>query len=276
MALPRGFESRDTPVHKLCIITKIAVTASFITLAGLYLDPLLLLPLLLFSILWCFLARVPTKWFSINMIITSIFAPFQFLVALLQTNPQLFKVTPPEVSSLELIAVSIPYLGRVKFTYGAAIWMLGGWFRRYTVLLIASTFAYSASMPEITSLLTILHFPTPIVYIFMVCYRYFPMMLRMVGNISSAQKLRGWKAESRKPLKLASELTPFITPLMRRVGQMAEQVAVGAQIRALGARRITPIRPLKMGIGDYLLASCSLLVFIIGVYMLMAHNVGLI
>jgi energy-coupling factor transporter transmembrane protein EcfT len=118
--------------------------------------------------------------------------------------------------------------------------------------------------------------PNPIVFVIAIVYRLIPDMSRVVENILSAQRLRGWKLMHWNPVKMIRRAVPLMNPLMRRVAIMVEQITLATQVRGFGAGRPTPTQEIRLKAIDVLVLALAALFAIGAVVGLVGWNMGLI
>jgi len=277
MAYWLEYESRDTFIHKeLHTITKIALFASVVIMAGLWWDPRFQLVLLIPAAIAVYVSKLPLYWFSVVLLalVTSLY-PVS-MTALGQTNPGIYKVLDPVWATTPILVTTLPVIGRVGITPGGLMWLAATELRSVIMATYAFVFIYTTSVAEVTDTLLAFHAPQAAVFIVSVAYRLIPYLSRVVDHILSAQRLRGWAINTINPAKIVRRAMPLMNPLMRRVAIMTEQMTTASQIRGFGSGKIVPTRRIKLKPLDYALITISVLFTAVGVFLVIFYQVGLI
>jgi energy-coupling factor transport system permease protein len=278
MATMFEYEPIETPIHRLNPITKIILFLSITFLSGFYLDPRLKIPLLIFLLFICFLARLPFKKYSgllwvavVAVLITSSFR------AVFMIKPGYFRVYPTEFVMTELFQITppdFPVFGRTAVTYGALIWLSAFPLTTATVVLSMAGLVHTTSQSEMVQVLYSAGLPSPAVFVIMVALRFIPEMIRQLESIQVAQRLRGWEIESRNPVKIARGYFPLLVPMLRYIIDSVDRMTISSKNRAFGRRRATGIRDLTLQGKDYLISGFTLTLFIVAIYFLFRYQVG--
>ena len=135
-------------------------------------------------------------------------------------------------------------------------------------------FIYTTSMAEVTDTLLALKVPNPIVFVIAIVYRLIPDLSRVVENILSAQRLRGWKLAHWNPLKMIRRAVPLMNPLMRRVAIMVEQITLATQVRGFGAGRPTPTQDIHLKGVDYIVIALGVVLLVFTLVGMFAWKLG--
>ncbi|MCC6004599.1 MAG: energy-coupling factor transporter transmembrane protein EcfT [Thermofilum sp.] len=276
MSLFLEYAPRDTPYHRLHPITKLIITLALVILTGLYWDVRFLLLILVIGLLLSYLARVPIKWFLAIVAVLIAEIPLVVIGVLTQANPLLFKVYPREFVSREIFTATLPLIGRVGLTWGGLLWGLAYELKIPILLLCFYPLIYSTSFNDLVNSLSRYNMPYQLLYVLMVAYRFVPFIVRETTTIMTALRLRGWEISSKNPKIVLERGSSLAYTLTRVFVKTIDEVNIAARIRAFGASKYTPVRYMEMSALDKLLSITSLALFCLAVYLLFAHNIGMI
>jgi energy-coupling factor transporter transmembrane protein EcfT len=271
------YESRNTFLHKgLHPFSKMMAVLSIMAVTSLWWDPRYLVVLVIPLVLFVYISKIPLRWFRIVLlaVVTAIY-PVS-VTALGQTNPGIYKVLDPIWATTPLLVTDLPIAGRVGVTPGGIMWLAAVEIRTILMASYAFVFIYTTSMAQVTDTLLALKVPNPIVFVIAIVYRLIPDLSRVVENILSAQRLRGWKLMHWNPVKMIQRAVPLMNPLMRRVAIMVEQITLATQVRGFGAGKPTPTQEIRLKAIDYAVVVLAAALFIGAVVGLIIGNHGLI
>lgn len=276
MPLWLEYAPRDTFLHHLHPFSKVAMMGTLLVLASLYWDLMLLLPLAIIGFIIALMTRVPRTWFlSVGGLMLA-FLPITLIGIFTQVNPDLFRVYPREFVSSISFTFEVPPLGKFGITWGGILWGVANEVRVPIILLLAYSFIYSTSFNDLVQALAKARFPTSLVFVLMVAYKFIPEMWRQVLTIVTALRLRGWELRSRNPVKIARRASPLAFSLVRQVTVTIDEVNIATKIRAFGAGRISPTKEMKMAMKDKALMMVSLAWLIFALYLLAVYDIGMI
>jgi energy-coupling factor transporter transmembrane protein EcfT len=243
---------------------------------GLWWDPRYLAFLLPPLLLFIYLSKIPLRWFWVVLlaVVTGLYPVA--VTALGQTDPGIYKVLDPAWASTPLLVTTLPIFGTVGLTPGGLMWLLAVEIRTILMASYAFVFIYTTSMAEVTDTLLALKVPNPVVFVIAIVYRLIPDLSRVVENILSAQRLRGWKLMHWNPVKMIQRAVPLMNPLMRRVAIMVEQITLATQVRGFGAGKPTPTQEIRLKAADYVVVLFGAVLFIGAIVGIIIGNYGLI
>jgi len=271
------YESRDTFLHRgLHPFTKMMAVVSIMAVSGLWWDPRYLAVLVVPLLAFIYISKIPVRWFRIVLlaVVTALY-PVS-VTALGQTNPGIYKVLDPVWATTPLLVTTLPVFGTIGLTPGGLMWLLGVEIRTVLMASYAFVFIYTTSMAQVTDTLLSLKVPNPVVFVIAIVYRLIPDLSRVVENILSAQRLRGWKLMHWNPVKMIRRAVPLMNPLMRRVAIMVEQITLATQVRGFGAGKPTPTQGISLKLLDYAVLAVAAALFIGAVVGIIVGNMGLI
>ena len=271
------YESRDTFLHRgLHPFTKLITVLSIMAVTGLWWDPRYLAVLVVPLLVFIYISKIPLRWFQIVLlaVVTALY-PVS-VTALGQTNPGIYKVLDPVWATTPLLVADLPIAGTVGLTPGGLMWLLAVEIRTVLMASYAFVFIYTTSMAQVTDTLLALKVPNPVVFVIAIVYRLIPDLSRVVENILSAQRLRGWKLMHWNPVKMIRRAVPLMNPLMRRVAIMVEQITLATQVRGFGAGKPTPTQGINLKLLDYAVLAVAAALFIGAVVGIIVGDMGLI
>lgn len=271
------YESRDTFLHRgLHPFTKMMAVVSIMAVSGLWWDPRYLAVLVVPLLAFIYISKIPVRWFRIVLlaVVTALY-PVS-VTALGQTNPGIYKVLDPVWATTPLLVTTLPVFGTIGLTPGGLMWLLGVEIRTVLMASYAFIFIYTTSMAQVSDTLLSLKVPNPVVFVIAIVYRLIPDLSRVVENILSAQRLRGWKLMHWNPVKMIRRAVPLMNPLMRRVAIMVEQITLATQVRGFGAGKPTPTQGINLKLLDYAVLAVAAALFIGAVVGIIVGNMGLI
>lgn len=271
------YESRNTFLHRgLHPFTKMIAVVCIMAVSGLWWDPRYVVWLVLPLVVFIYISKIPLRWFRIVLlaVVTGLYPVA--VTALGQTDPGIYKVLDPQWATTPLLVTTLPIAGRVGVTPGGLMWLAAVELRTILMASYAFVFIYTTSMAQVTDTLLALKVPNPIVFVIAIVYRLIPDLSRVVENILSAQRLRGWKLLHWNPVKMIRRAVPLMNPLMRRVAIMVEQITMATQVRGFGAGKPTPTQEIRLKAIDYAVVVLAAALFIGAVVGLIIGNHGLI
>jgi len=271
------YESRNTVLHRgLHPFTKLVAVLCFMGVSSLWWDPRFLAVLLVPLVIFIYISKIPIRWFRIVLlaVVTGLYPVA--ITAMGQTDPGIYKVLDPQWASTPLLVTTLPIAGRVGVTPGGMLWLLAVEIRTILMASFAFVFIYTTSMAQVTDTLLALKVPNPVVFVIAIVYKLIPDLSRVVENILSAQRLRGWKLMHWNPIKMIRRAVPLMNPLMRRVAIMVEQITLATQVRGFGAGKPTPTQAIRLKAADYVVVVLVAALFIGAVVGIFVANMGLI
>jgi energy-coupling factor transport system permease protein len=269
------YESRDTYLHRgLHPLTKLVVVSAVVILASLWWDPRPLLLLLCLGLIVVRMSQLPLKWFRfIGLAMLLALYPLG-VVAVGQTNPEIFKVLDRNWASREIFTVDAPVAGRIGFTYGSVVWLAAAELRFLIVAMWMFVFIYTTSVSDIAATLLALRLPLPVVFVISLALRLVPYTSRSLETIIAAQRLRGWSGGGYNPITIGRQAIALARPLLRRSVTVVEQISMAVQIRGFGSGRVTPLREIRLAATDWVVVCCTISLLLAAVYLLVTRNIG--
>jgi energy-coupling factor transporter transmembrane protein EcfT len=271
------YETRDTFLHKgLHPLSKIVAIMAVMIISGFWWDPRYLILLLIPALIFVYVSKIPLYWFSVVLlaVVTSLY-PVS-ITALGQTNPGIYKVLDPAWATTPILTYKFPIAGVLGITPGGLMWLGAVELRTVIMATYVFVFIYTTSLAQVTDTLLAFHVPSPVVFVIAIVYRLIPDLSRVVDNILSAQRLRGWNLMHWNPVKIVRRAIPLMNPLMRRVAILVEQITLATQIRGFGTGRPTATRTIELNRADYVVIAISTAFFLVACYLLIAFRAGLI
>jgi energy-coupling factor transporter transmembrane protein EcfT len=269
------YESRDTYLHrKIHPLAKMAILLSILIVSGFWWDPRYLLVLALPLVVLVYVSKIPLTWFRVVLLAMVTAAYPVTLAALGQTDPGIYRVLDPQWATTPILVHDFPIAGRLGVTPGGLMWMAAVEIRTMLMASYMFVFIYTTSMAQVTDTLLALKVPNPIVFVIAIVYRLIPDLSRVVENILSAQRLRGWKLAHWNPIKMIRRAVPLMNPLMRRVAIMVEQITLATQVRGFGAGRPTPTQEIRLNPVDYVVIALGVLLFAFAMVGMFAWKLG--
>jgi energy-coupling factor transporter transmembrane protein EcfT len=269
------YESRDTYLHrKIHPLAKMAILLSILIVSGFWWDPRYLLGLALPLVVLIYVSKIPLTWFRVVLLAMVTAAYPVTLAALGQTDPGIYKVLDPQWATTPILVYDFPIAGRLGITPGGMLWMAAVEIRTMLMASYMFVFIYTTSMAQVTDTLLALKVPNPVVFVIAIVYRLIPDLSRVVENILSAQRLRGWKLAHWNPVKMIRRAVPLMNPLMRRVAIMVEQITLATQVRGFGAGRPTPTQEIRLKAIDYVIIAVGVLLLTFAMVGMFAWKLG--
>jgi len=272
------YNPKNTVIHRLHPITKIIFFGSLTVLAGFYWDLRYMAPLALIAVLLAYISKVPKSWFLPLGVILLGATPFNMIMSIVQTNPELFRVIPRDIAGEYLFQFQLPLLGsKIGLTIGGAFWGTAAIFRLAILVILVYTFISTTSISELIAGLSKIKVPMSLLYVFMVAYKLVPHLFRTVWAILSAQRLRGWEIGTKNPIKIFKRLAPVTYPIIFRTMAIIDEVNIASQIRAFGSTKTSfSIKILRFRAVDIIISVLSLSILAICLYYLFIFGYGLI
>lgn len=272
------YEYHDTVIHRLNPLSKLLLFGSFLTLAGIYLDPRTKIPMLILLFAILKLARLSVKPYVGILVIVSLGVMVgQSYTAVLMLDPNYFKTYPHEWVStviLQLTPAGFPVFGRAAITYGALLYLLSFPLQEIPVILSVAGLLYTTSLSEIVSSLSKLKVPFPVIFVTTVALRFIPEIVDNIRLTMRAQSLRGWTAETRNPFKRVALLRPLLVPLTRNVVRSVDILSMSSKNRAFGLGRVTATTTFAFKRSDYLVSAFAVVLMVLAIYATFAWNIG--
>jgi energy-coupling factor transporter transmembrane protein EcfT len=272
------YQYRETPIHQLHPLTKFTILAVITLITGFILDPLVKAVLIIPVLMYAYLAKLPLKDYrSLLMVLCFTLLISQFIGSLFVADPHLFKVYPKDWAGTIVFPVTpegFPIFGRTAVTYGGLLWMISGPLTAILVLILVAAHIYATSLNETVQALSSLRAPFPIIYMTMVALRFTPELVAQLNLIQRAQSLRGWRVNTRNPIKAIGLMVPIMTPISRHVIKSIDITSMSVQNRAFGLGPVTNISAVDMKTRDRIIIGAMLAFFVLMMVLIFGFNVG--
>jgi len=273
------YEYRDTFMHKMNPLTKMIIITCLSLLSVVYWDIKFILPITFLSLLIAWKAKVPLSWIKLLVILWVFSVWIRLTQSIFMVNPEYFKVLPPEIVTKTIIEITpedFPIIGRTAITYGSLYYLMAIIAKAPVAWTLGLTFVYTTPLSDILEILRSLRIPTKFIFIVMSAWRFLPIMIRNIENVSKAQRLRGWKVKTRNPRELIKQVLPFTKPFARQFVEAIDMISISVEARAFGTGKFSPFKRLKYSTYDKVLIVILPLLTIILWYLALVYYIGLI
>jgi energy-coupling factor transport system permease protein len=158
--------------------------------------------------------------------------------------------------------------GSVYLTAGGVLYGLTLLFRILAMVLMSSVLIYCTPLDDFLQFLQKLHMPYQLAFVLTTAIRFVPTLTAKTEAILDAQRARGSPIGTGGLVQRIRTYVPVMVPMMVEALRMSETLAVAMLNRGYGARpRATPLRELRLGLGDYLFGALFLALIFAGVYL---------
>ncbi len=245
---------RNSPIHNLHPLTKLAWAFTIMLLSLLFNNPWYLAILILSVVLISYIGKVGKEtlvYLSALLVVAAFVFIFQILF-----RPG----------------------GRVLFTVFPASWpVVGGWLPvtvaglRYGVAMSLRMIALVATLPVILTttqprdivmgLVDTLRVPYDYAFMFTTALRFMPIILSEVTTISQAQRSRAYAVEGWNPIRKLKAFGPIALPIVFIAIEKADRLGLCMELRGYGSKNRTYLRMLKLKALDWsLLAAFAVII----------------
>jgi energy-coupling factor transport system permease protein len=272
------YEYRNTPIHRLHPLAKVAILVVFSVLCSYYQDPRFKLPFLLLIIVLCALARLPFRQYALLVlfVIFSVMMAYSYQIFFV-VNPEMFRVYDPAwagTTIFELLPAGTPVLGRAALTYGGLVWWTSLPLTAAIVVLTVSLYVYTTPLSDTLQMLSDLRAPFPIIYVASVAIRFVPELVQKLSTVQTAQKLRGWSGRSWNPVRLVRLYFPILVPTVRHIIKATDTMSLSATNRGFGLHRVKSMHHLTLKSVDITIISLLLAFFIFSIVVIFRFHWG--
>jgi len=261
------YEWRDTPLHRMHPIAKIALLGCIGGLSSMWMDFRYCMVTAVIAMFLWYLGKAPKKWILIPLLfsIGTQWADFLVIAPFLGYS---YKVLPREYAMQVILDLGyIPILNlHPVVTVGALWWLLRGVIAYYTTVLCALLLYYTTSIPDLVQYILKFKVPNIITFSIIATFRFFPVMTRLSSDSINSQRLRGWTS-SRNPLKFIKRMIPLMLPVTRQFMRATDIVTLAVLNRAFGAYPKRPHKIIPFPTRDKIITIISIAAFAIGVYL---------
>jgi len=267
-----------TPVHRLNALTKFSIMITLTLLAGFILDPRYKIPLGIIIIIYALVAKLDFRAYRglITLVLVSLLLA-NLLSLLFIVNENMFKVYDKvwaATTIFQLTPASFPIFGRMALTYGGILWLVQGALTGVFVVILLAAHIQSTSLNETVQALSALKAPFPVIYITMVALRFTPELAAQFNLVHRAQTLRGWRVNTRNPIKIIKLYAPLLFPVIRYVIKSIDITTMSTQNRAFGLGPVTNVSASEMSTLDKTLIIFTWVAFAVMMVLILKFNVG--
>lgn len=272
------YQELATPVHRLNALTKFSIMLTLTLLAGFILDPVYKIPLGILIIIYARLAKLPFRNYKGLLILVTVSLLLANLLSMFFiVDENLFKVYSKEWAGTTIVQLTgddFPVLGRTAITYGGLLWLSTGALTGVIVVILLAAHVHATSLNETVQALSSLKAPFPVIYITMVALRFTPELGAQFTLVHRAQTLRGWRVNTRNPIKIVRLYAPLLFPIVRYVIKSIDITTMSIQNRAFGLGPVTNMSAGQMSTKDKVLIIGSWLFFAVMMVLILGFNIG--
>ncbi|UCD73450.1 MAG: energy-coupling factor transporter transmembrane protein EcfT [Candidatus Bathyarchaeota archaeon] len=264
------YEYRPTVLHHMHPLTKASLMISLAALSISWMDYRYSLVVMVLIFILSRVAKIPWVWYWLSILFTIGWIHYDLITMIFQVNPGLYKVLPQDYALKELFVVTprgFPIVGYSALTWGTIWWMANMLVTYFAIVTSSVTLVYTLSPSDLVQLMAKVKIPSQLIYSFMAGYRFFPITTRALSDIVNAQRLRGWQASARNPVKFVRQMAPFVYPVGRQFLRSVDIVSISTATRAFGASPITPYKSFKMKAYELVLTVLSPILYVIALYL---------
>jgi energy-coupling factor transporter transmembrane protein EcfT len=272
------YQDLKTPIHRLNALTKFSIMITLTLLAGFILDPRYKIPLGLIIVAYALLAKLNFRAYRglITLVLVSLLLA-NLISLLFIVNANMFKVYNQVWASttvFQLTPASFPIFGRMALTYGGILWLVQGALTGVFVVILLAAHIQSTSLNETVQALSALKAPFPVIYITMVALRFTPELAAQFNLVHRAQTLRGWRVNTRNPIKIVKLYAPLLFPVIRYVIKSIDITTMSTQNRAFGLGPVTNVSASNLSGVDKALIIFSWIAFALMMVLILKFNIG--
>ena len=273
-----AYQDLKTPIHQLNALTKWSILIVLTLLAGFILDPRYKIPLGIIIIVYALVAKLKFRIYR-GLILLVLFSLLlaNLISVFFIVNANMFKVYDKVCAATTVFQItnaSFPIFGRMALTYGGILWLLQGSLTGVFVVILLAAHIQSTSLNETVQLLSAIKAPFPVIYITMVALRFTPELAAQFTLVHRAQTLRGWRVNTRNPIKIVRLYMPLLFPVVRYVIKSIDITTMSTQNRAFGLGPVTNVTASKLSTVDKALTIFIWVVFAVMMVLILKFNVG--
>ena len=273
-----AYQDLKTPIHQLNALTKWSILIVLTLLAGFILDPRYKIPLGIIIIVYALVAKLKFRIYR-GLILLVLFSLLlaNLISVFFIVNANMFKVYDKAWAATTVFQItnaSFPIFGRMALTYGGILWLLQGSLTGVFVVILLAAHIQSTSLNETVQLLSAIKAPFPVIYITMVALRFTPELAAQFTLVHRAQTLRGWRVNTRNPIKIIRLYMPLLFPVVRYVIKSIDITTMSTQNRAFGLGPVTNVTASKLSTVDKALTIFIWVVFAVMMVLILKFNVG--
>ncbi|HEX3011959.1 MAG TPA: energy-coupling factor transporter transmembrane component T [Syntrophomonadaceae bacterium] len=248
------YTAKDTFIHKLNPLSKMAWALLILVLSVIYTDFRCLLGLFLSVLLVALLGKVFKEIAGVFKGL-AVFAFILFLMQILFYQPG------------EVIFTLLPMgKGYLPITDRGILLGIAMAFRMLAVIVSFMVFLSTTRTQDIfNALVEKAGIPYDFSFMVLTAIRFIPTFLNELNQISDAQKARAFVVESRNPIKKVKAYLALAVPLVLFSLKKARQTAIAMETRGYGAGKRTYFTELNMGLQDFIAIGAIILVLAMGI-----------
>ncbi|MEN6327251.1 MAG: energy-coupling factor transporter transmembrane component T [Syntrophomonas sp.] len=248
------YANKETVIHKLNPLSKMAWAILILVLSVIYTDYRYLAGLFLSVILVAFLGKVFDEIAGVFKGL-AIFAFILFLMQILFYQPGNVVLT--------LLPIGKGYL---PITDQGILLGVAMAFRMLAVIVSFMVFLSTTRTQDIlNALVERARIPYDFSFMVLTAIRFIPTFLNELNQISDAQKARAYVTESWNPVKKIKAYLPLAVPLVLLSLKKARQMAIAMETRGYGAGKRTYFTELSMGAQDFIVIGALFLALATGI-----------
>jgi len=251
---------KESLIHRLHPLTKLAFAAVIMVMAMLYTDPLYLLGVIVLVMILSFVGKILRESLS-YLIAMAFFAAIVFVLQCLFVNK-----------------------GHVYFTLFPAGWpLVGGWLpvsrggllfgtaMALRVMAIVSVFPLiiTTTQPRdiVMSLVETLKIPYDYAFMFTTALRFIPVIIGEVTIIYQAQLSRAHAVEGWNPIKKIRAFAPIAFPIVFIAIEKADRLGLSMELRGYSSTKRTHLRKLAVTSLDWLFVLFMIVLLALTIWM---------
>jgi|GEM_PF-1091089 len=270
----------NTIIHRLHPFSKFVFLFSYIVILSVFYEPVTVTIALLSVVIIGVLAKFDSLK-TIKTLASPLFMIFVLSIinSLWMYKPEMYVNLPKGFATTVLVQLTgegTLILGRTAITIGGVIYAVALSLRALAGVLVFALFVHATSMSEILYGLDSIGVPRLGVFIFMATYRLFPLFLRDINTTIEAQTLRGWKLDSKNPLKQAGQYMAMTVPAFNELTVVSENLGLAAESRAFGAGRFSTYQDISIKPLDYLVIALLVGAAALSVFVYLVYHVGML
>ncbi len=273
-----AYQDLKTPIHRLNAATKWSIMIALTLLAGFLQDPIYTAGLAVIVIIYAIVAKLNFRAYrGLIFLVAGSLLLANLLSVFFIVNQDMFKVYDKVWASttvFQLTNSSFPIFGRMALTYGGILWLLQGALTGVLVVVLLAAHIQSTSLNETVQLLSAIKAPFPVIYITMVALRFTPELAAQFTLVHRAQTLRGWRVNTRNPIKILRLSTPLMFPVIKYVIKSIDITTMSTQNRAFGLGPVTNVIANKLTRTDKILTIFTWVAFAVMMVLILKFNVG--
>jgi len=272
------YQEINSPIHKTHAFAKFSILIVVSLLGSFILDPRYKIPLFFLVLIYVWISKLPLKEYKgllllvgISLLLASLFSVF-FIV-----DENLFKVIDPEWAGTVIFQITdadFPIFGEAALTNGGVVWLVNRVLSGLIVICLLANHVHTTSLNETVQALSVLKAPFPVIYITMVAMRFTPELAGQFTLVHRAQTLRGWRVNTRNPIKIVRLYAPLLFPVVRHVIKSIDITTMSTQNRAFGLGPVTNMAEGQISTTDKAIMVSTWAIFAVMLVLIFRFNIG--